>query len=32
VALGEGSRAALGAFEYMMRTPIAAPASTAAAA
>jgi alkyl hydroperoxide reductase subunit F len=30
VALGEGSRAALGAFEHMMRTPVAAPASAAA--
>jgi alkyl hydroperoxide reductase subunit F len=31
IAMGEGSKAALGAFEYMMRMP-AAPAATAAAA
>jgi len=31
VALGEGSRAALGAFEHMMRTPVATPAESAAA-
>jgi alkyl hydroperoxide reductase subunit F len=31
VALGEGSRAALGAFEHMMRTPLATPAESAAA-
>jgi alkyl hydroperoxide reductase subunit F len=31
VALGEGSRAALGAFEYMMRRPAAVPAQAAAA-
>jgi alkyl hydroperoxide reductase subunit F len=31
VALGEGSRAALGAFEHMMRTPLAAADKAAAA-
>ena len=31
VALGEGSRAALGAFEHMMRTPLNAASQTATA-
>ena len=31
VALGDGSRAALGAFEHMMRTPLAASSDTVAA-
>jgi len=31
VALGEGSRAALGAFEHMMRTPVSTPATAVAA-
>jgi alkyl hydroperoxide reductase subunit F len=31
IAMGEGSRAALGAFEHMMRTPVAATEEAVAA-